>query len=217
MSLKEILDTLRAGMNEEALAAFADVLRKFDTQAIRDHALRRGDGIPDFILPNAEGKLVSTEQLRQQSPLIISFYRGSWCTYCAHLLQALDLMVRDFPEGKSASLLALSPEVGGRAKSFKEMLGLQCEVLIDVDNAVAALFGVLVRLPPRYRRILTRKGISAEAIHGHDGWFIPLASTFVIASDGTIAHAEIHVDHTRRTELENLPNIIETLWRDGGE
>lgn len=217
MSLKETLDALRAGMSEEGLAAFTEVLRKFDTRALREHALRRGDMMPDFILPNAEGKLVSSEQLRQQSALVISFYRGSWCPYCAHLLQAVDVMVRGLPESRTIALLALSPEIGGRAKSFKEMYGLQCEVLIDVDNALAALFGVLVRLPPRYRKILLRNGVSAEALHGHNGWFIPLASTFVVTKDGTIAHAEIHVDHTRRTELESLPGVIETLWHDGQE
>lgn len=217
MSLKETLDALRAGMSAEGLAAFTEVLRKFDTRALREHALRSGDRVPDFILPNAEGKLVASEQLRQQSALIISFYRGSWCPYCAHLLQAVDVMVRTLPEGRSISLLALAPEIGGRAKSFKEMHGLQCEVLIDVDNAVAALFGVLVRLPTRYRKALLRNGVSAEALQGHDGWFIPLASTFVISRSGTVVHAEIHVDHTRRTEPDSLPGVIEKLWRDGQE
>jgi peroxiredoxin len=217
MSLKETLDALRAEMSEEGFAAFNEVLRKFDTQALREHALRHGDRMPDFILPNAEGKLILSEELRQRSPLIISFYRGSWCPYCARLLQAVDAMVRVLPDGRDIALLALSPEIGGRAASFKKMYDLQCEVLIDVDNAMAALFGVLVHLPTRYRRALLRNGVSVDALHGQEGWFIPLASTFVISKSGTVVHAEIHVDHTRRTELDSLPGVIEALWLERQE
>jgi hypothetical protein len=84
-------------------------------------------------------------------------------------------------------------------------------VLIDVDNALAAQFGVVIRLPKRYQTLLLDRGIDPKALHGGDGWLIPMASTFVVSTAGLIVHAELHVDHTRRTELENIPSVVEKL------
>jgi peroxiredoxin len=211
MSLKETLDALRTAMTEEATAAYAEVIQRFDSQILGRRALRVGDAMPEFVLPNAEGKLISSAQLLSKHSLIISFYRGSWCPYCSVTLKALDFLVTTLSERTPLALVALSPETGGRASQFKAMHALQCEVLVDVDNAIAAQFGVVIRLPNRYQALLLGRGVDPKALHGGDGWLIPLASTFVVSTEGQIVHAELHVDHTRRTEIENIPAAIERL------
>jgi len=41
-------------------------------------ALKAGDQIPKFILSNATGSNVSSEELLTDGPLVINFYRGGW-------------------------------------------------------------------------------------------------------------------------------------------
>jgi peroxiredoxin len=211
MSLKETLDALREAMSEDAMVAYKEILQRFDSQILGKRALRVGDLMPEFVLPNAEGKLISSAQLLSEQSLIISFYRGSWCQYCEPVLRALDSLVQTLSKQTPLALLAISPETGGRAEQFKATHALQCEVLIDVDNALAAQFGVVIRLPKRYQALLLARGIDPKTLHGGDGWLIPLASTFVVSTAGKIVHAELHVDHTRRTELENIPSVVEKL------
>jgi peroxiredoxin len=213
MPLNETLDALRAKMTSQAAAAFEEVMQRLDSRLLADNALKIGDVMPGFELPNAEGKLVSSVELLRHGALIVTFYRGSWCPYCMVTLQALDAMLTPVLERKT-SLVALSPETGGRAQFVKSKYGLHYELLADVDNAVAAQFGVLVRLPPRYRRLLLSRGIEAETLHGGAGWFVPVPSTFVVAPNGIVVHAEIHVDFTRRTELETLPQALRALWQN---
>ena len=52
-------------------------------------ALKVGDMIPDFALPASDGRFVRSADLLAQGPLVISFYRGSWCFYCESELTAL--------------------------------------------------------------------------------------------------------------------------------
>jgi peroxiredoxin len=211
MSLKETLDALREALSEDAMVAYEEVLHRFDSQILGKRALRAGDLMPEFVLPNAEGKLVSSAELLYEHSLVISFYRGSWCQFCGPALQALDSLVQTLSQQTPIALLAVAPETGGRAKLYKTTYALQCEVLIDVDNALAAQFGVVIRLPKRYQTLLLDRGIDPKALHGGDGWLIPMASTFVVSTAGLIVHAELHVDHTRRTELENIPSVVEKL------
>jgi len=39
-------------------------------------SLKVGDTAPDFLLPDADGRLHSSEQLRRNGPLVLSFFRG---------------------------------------------------------------------------------------------------------------------------------------------
>jgi hypothetical protein len=43
---------------------------------VASHALKVGDTEPDLHLPDADGRLHSSEQLRRNGPLVLSFFRG---------------------------------------------------------------------------------------------------------------------------------------------
>lgn len=40
--------------------------------------LGKGDQAPEFELPGVTGATVSSKQLLQQGPLVLTFYRGNW-------------------------------------------------------------------------------------------------------------------------------------------
>ena len=52
-----------------------------DTDVV-SHALMVGDAAPDFLLPDSDGRLHSSEQLRPNGPLVLSFFRGGWSPFC---------------------------------------------------------------------------------------------------------------------------------------
>ena len=43
---------------------------------VASHALKVGDTEPDLHLPDADGRLHSSEQLRRNGPLVLCFFRG---------------------------------------------------------------------------------------------------------------------------------------------
>jgi peroxiredoxin len=210
-SLNEKLAVIRRErLKGEAADAFEEVMQRFDSGSMLENALKIGDRMPEFHLPNSDGRLVHSAALLARGPLIVTFYRGSWCPYCMVTLEALESLRPAFAS-RGASLVALSPETGGRGSEVKRLHNLQFEVLTDVDNAVAVQFGVMIRLPERYRRLMASKGVDAQPWHGNSSWFIPLPSTFVMAVDGTVVHTEIHVDFTSRTEPVTLERVLKKL------
>jgi len=43
-----------------------------------DRALKVGDRAPEFTLPNAEERPISSRDLLARGPLVVTFYRGRW-------------------------------------------------------------------------------------------------------------------------------------------
>ncbi len=56
-------------------AGGTDELRR---SGILARVLKPGDPAPEFALPNADGRLVSSRDLLARGPLVATFYRGKW-------------------------------------------------------------------------------------------------------------------------------------------
>jgi hypothetical protein len=65
---------------------YADAVDRFVTRlegvGAGASAPQIGDIMPDFMLPDHEGRMVSLEQLLGSGPAVLVFHRGHWCPYC---------------------------------------------------------------------------------------------------------------------------------------
>src|SRR5260221_5379695 len=48
-----------------------------------------GDAMPDFLLPDDNGRLVALGELLARGPVAVMFHRGHWCPYCRMNVRAL--------------------------------------------------------------------------------------------------------------------------------
>ena len=175
-----------------------------------DGVLRVDDRMPDFLLPNAEGQLVSSAQLLANGPAVLSFYRGIWCPYCSEELNALaDAAPRLKAAG--ATVAAITPEIGGTALRTKRERKLQFEILCDVDNGVAMAFGLMFRIPEDIQASYLKFNVNMPKIYGNDGWMIPIPATYVVGRDGVIAYAYVNPDYRERCDPESLVEIVRKL------
>jgi hypothetical protein len=81
-TLQEQLNSIKAKgaamMTPEVSAAMKKGFEKLQPSKLLENTLKVGDTAPDFVLPNGEGKMIDSETLRSQGPLVILFYRGKW-------------------------------------------------------------------------------------------------------------------------------------------
>lgn len=82
MSLEEKLSKLREGSKEkipeETYQKMQRAVEELRESGITERALDVGDRMPSFSLPNTDGETVSSDELLQKGPLVVSFYRGFW-------------------------------------------------------------------------------------------------------------------------------------------
>ncbi len=155
MSLNDELEKIRAQSvrNEQIRLAYEAIFNQLGRSEAASLALKVGDAIPSFMLPNAEGHLVFSDELLKRGPLVINFFRGNWCPYCRRTLETLEVALPSIVAA-GGQLVALTPDTGGHLAATKRGHGLTYEVLSDVDGAVGMQFGVLFRTPEPYRALL---------------------------------------------------------------
>ncbi len=212
VSLMERLDaeTARRGATAEMQAAYEAMLADLRRTNFLDHALRAGQPFPDFLLPDAEGRLVAREDLLARGPFVASFFRGGWCPYCAITLDALEEALPQLA-ARGAALVAITPETGGRALEIKQRHRASYTVLADVDQGLGMACGVVFRAPETYRRRLAARGVDLTERQGLAGWFLPVPATFVVDRGGIVRWAFMDVDFTRRAEPDDILGALAVL------
>ncbi|HYM02969.1 MAG TPA: peroxiredoxin-like family protein [Stellaceae bacterium] len=170
---------------------------------IADRALRRGQRMPDFALPDATGQIVDSETLRRSGPLVVVFYRGNWCPYCNLALKALQERLPAI-KAKGATLVAISPETPDQSLTTREKNELAFPVLTDGGNRVARTFGLVFALDERLRPIYRSFGVDLAAHNGEASHELPLPATYVVARDGTVIDAFVEADYRERLAPETV-------------
>ncbi len=180
---------------------------------IAERALAAGNDASDFMLPNARGEQVSSEVLRQQGPIVVSFYRGGWCPYCSLELKALQSVNAEI-EALGARLVAISPQVPDESLSTAEKNQLEFEVLSDVNSKVADQYGLTFSLDEDLRPIYKNWGADVAVVNDDPDCKLPLPATYVISQEGKIVHAFVEEDYTERLEPDEILNSLRNLRRD---
>lgn len=82
MSLGEQLANLREAsakrMPPDKRAIMQRATADLRASGIMDRVLKVGGRMPDFSLPNASGRTVSSVELLQRGPIVITVFRGGW-------------------------------------------------------------------------------------------------------------------------------------------
>src|SRR6185312_16134838 len=110
MSLRQRLAALM-NLRPAPFRALLDDLSTRLRATAMDGVLKAGDRMPEFVLPDAEGTLVFSDDLLARGPLVVVFFRCDWCPFCTMTLAALNDVVPEI-EASGASLVALTPDTG---------------------------------------------------------------------------------------------------------
>ena len=214
MSLREELEQFNSGfiaqVAEDVVSTMNSAVQTLASSGLVDLALKEGQHAPDFDLPEIGGERIRLSELLNAGPVVITFYRGGWCPYCNLEMQALQSALPEI-EAAGACLIAIAPELPKFASQTRDKGNLTFPLLSDSNNETARRYGLVFTLPESLRPIYDGFGIDFPASHGNSDFELPMPATYIVASDGTVAHAFVDVDYTKRMEPSEIINILKTL------
>ena len=191
----------------EVRRIFADKTEALTKSDILKTCLQTGQIAPDFDLPDSMGAPIGLASKAVEGPVILSFYRGTWCPYCNLEFQAqLELMPQFRDQG--ATVLAISPQVSGRrpdpaVHGFVDVC--------DSGNRIARSFGLVYPLGDEIKKIYQNFGIRLEELNRDDSYEIPLSATYIVDRNRIVRFSFVNPDFTQRAEpvsvLESLTKI----------
>jgi peroxiredoxin len=162
-----------------------------------------GDQMPDFLLPDQDGRLVGIGPLLASGPLVVSFNRGHWCAYCRLELRALG-RAHEAIAAAGAGLVSIVPETAEFSKSLRQEHGLPFRVLSDIDNGYALSLGLLVWIGAEVQAVYDRLGIDLAKFNNNAGGLVPIPATFVVGRDGRIKARCVDPDYRRRLSVNEI-------------
>jgi peroxiredoxin len=188
-------------------AEFADVVdgmvARLKAVGAGENAPRPGEPMPDFILPDQNGRLVSLSELIEHGPLVIAFHRGHWCPYCRINADAL-VSIHKEVRAKGAELVVITPEIERFNAELRAAVGAEYPILSDMDNGYALMLNLAFYVGDEKRRFMTEAGWDIAPYNATDAWTLPIPATFVVGSDGIVKTRFIDPDYRKRMTLEAI-------------
>ena len=141
-------------------------------------------------------------------PVILNFYRGTWCPYCNLEFESLLQTMPRFRNHR-ASVLAVSPQVLERYDDAGEADFLD---LCDRGNNVARQFGLVYPLGDKIRSIYQQFGMRLEDLHQDPGYEVPIPATYIIDESLRIRYARAEADISERAEPEEILACLSGIY-----
>ncbi len=208
----------------ERLQAFADAVRRLGphfheavdglVDRLRQHevgqnAPRPGETMPNFVMPDETGRLVSLDSLLQNGPVAVTFHRGHWCPYCRINTRAL-AEAQNKIAAEGGQVAAIIPDREHFTAELKAESGAPFPILTDFDNGYALSLNLAFWVGEEMQKLMTMSGWDVSRSQGSDTWLLPIPATFVVGTDGKVKARFIDPDYRKRMTIEDLLSALRT-------
>ncbi|MEM5529823.1 peroxiredoxin-like family protein [Gammaproteobacteria bacterium AS21] len=195
----------------EFMKAIEDIFAQADKFGQGSDILQVGTDAINFTLPDHRGELVTLKTLLQKGPVVLTFYRGSWCPYCNLQLRALQNRLADIHD-LGAQLVAISPQIPDQSLSQVEKEALEFIVLSDQNADIAAQYGAAWQVPQLILdHMRNDRQLDLEQINNGNSNVLSIPATLIIDRSGKITWNYINVDYRLRSEPEDVILALKQL------
>ena len=172
--------------------------------------LKAGDVLPDVSVKDAAGKTVKLNAFHTEGPLVIVFFRGSWCPICSKHFQDL---IKAHPEitKHGAKIVAISPDSVENTKGNTEKLKIPFPLLSDSDLAAAKAFGLAFKVDDATISKYKGFGIDLVKASGFDHHALPVPAVYIVDKSGKVKFSHSNPDYTKRLDVETILSELKKI------
>jgi len=193
-------------LNPDFADAVDRLVARLEQQGAGATAPVPGDAMPEFLLPDDEGRLTGLADVLRQGPAVITFQRGHWCPYCR--LNAIGIVeAQQEIATLGGHVVVIMPERRRFAKAMKAAVGATFPFLTDMDNGYALSLNLAIWIGAEMERLM---GVAYDLpnYQGNASWFLPIPATFIVGTDGVITDRFVDPDYRRRMDVDDLVTAL---------
>ncbi|MHC5066782.1 MAG: protein kinase domain-containing protein, partial [Planctomycetota bacterium] len=170
-------------------------------------AKKAGEKAPKFELRGSDSRSVCLGKELAQGPLILTFYRGSWCSICTSELQGFEHLLDEIRK-LGGNVLGISPQGVTHNRDLLRRERLSFDLLSDPGNIVASKYGIAVELPTELRRYHSSLGLDLAQFNGDNSWVLPMPATFLVDRGRVVRYAAVTGDPTLRPDPRECVEVL---------
>jgi peroxiredoxin len=184
-----------------------DLVTRLRAHEVGETAPKPGDKMPDFVLPDERGQLVSLEQFLKKGPVAVTFHRGHWCPYCRINTKAL-AEAHDRIAAEGGQIAAIMPDREHFTSALKAESQAPFPILTDMDNGYALSLNLAFWVGEAMQNLMCQAGWDVAPSQGSDTWLLPIPATFVVGTDGEVKARFVDPDYRKRMTIEDLLSAL---------
>jgi peroxiredoxin len=169
-----------------------------------------GETLPDFLLPDEEGRFRSLQEFLAQGPLVIAFHRGHWCPYCRINASALEEIHAE-ARALGGQLAAITPETQKFNSDLKAAAKATFPILTDLDNAFALEVKLTIWVGEEKKNAMKAAGWDISKYNANETWMLPIPATFVVGPDALVRARFVDPDYRKRMAVEDILAALRSL------
>lgn len=207
--LKIIADEVRSlsTVFADAVDVFVERLQRAEAGAL---APAVGQPLPDFLLPDQDGRLVGLRDLLKTGPAVVAFLRGHWCPYCQTTAVALG-EIADAAAARGAKIVAITPENRKYTQRLAVDSANRVPILTDVDNGYALALNLAIWVDDDMARLILSAGWDVPSYKTSYDWLLPIPATFVVDQQGIVVARYVNADYRTRMEVSDILAALNSL------
>jgi peroxiredoxin len=169
--------------------------------------LQVGDIAPDFHGIDQTEDLVNLSESLLKGPVVLIFFRGSWCYYCnKHISKFQDSL--EYVLGKGASVITVSPQIPEYNHKTIRKTGATFSVIHDEGYQIMDAYHVSFTMDEKIIKKYRRFGRHIDRANANEEYILPVPATFIIGEDRVIRYVQYDPNYKNRsTVAEVLENL----------
>ncbi len=176
----------------------------------QDGGIEVGEQAPEFSAVDQLGNTIELQNLLEDGPLVMVFYRGEWCPYCNEHLSQLDEAYEKI-QMLDAELVAISPEKVQYTTEMSEKLSSGYSVLSDNDGAIMSAYKLDFELDKKTRTKYKIWGINLDKNNGDGNYNLPVPATFIVSKEGEVIYRHYDENYKERSDVEEILSVLNEL------
>lgn len=214
-SIATQVDEFNVGFNatvgRELAEVFATEQRDLTDRGRPTEAVALGDRVTDARLLTADGAATTLSTELTDPATVLVFYRGAWCPYCNLTLKHYQRELLPALRQRDIGLVAISPQTPEGTEAAVTGGELEFRVLSDEGGVLIRSLGIVTAPSVDARAAHTRLGFDVADSNADGTAAIPVPTVLVLDRDQVVRYADVQVDYTRRTEVDDVLRAVDEL------
>jgi len=172
--------------------------------------LPNGSVAPNFIAVDVNGDTIELYEIVKYKPVVLTFYRGQWCSHCNNYLSNLQDSL-NLITGLVAVLIAITPESNDNIQQTINKTNANFIIIHDIDHKIMDDYQVTWNLSPFKNTMYKMGGLNINKASGNNDRALPVTATYIIDTKRKIFDGYFNKDHKVRMSVAKIVKTLEII------
>jgi len=170
--------------------------------------IKISEKVPKVYVRNLKGELINLQDIVNQKPTVLIFYRGGWCPYCNLQLADLNKVEKDLLN-MGYQLAAISIDKPEKLKESLDNHHLNYTLFSDSKAEASIAFGLAFKVADDYYKMLLSHNMNLQEASGENHHILPVPAVFIVDQEGIIQFEYVNPDYKIRLDGDILLKTAE--------